>query len=250
MTDSEFPRHGRRGGDPPPEAAAPDDSFADVFNRFTFDSGRSRRRRRKDPEPAEEPETVERERPLEDPHVSGFPSRQAAPAEQPPPEPDPGAAPVGPPPPGWGSRPLQPGPRTDVSWGSQPPPPPAVDAAQPPLPDPGEAPASSVRSYAWTGGRTKSNYKLELETLVSTSEVYRSGPMVRHEHQSIADLCQHPRSVAEVGALLGVPVGVARVLLADMAELGWITVHHTVSDGGSAPHLMLMERVLSGLRRL
>jgi hypothetical protein len=246
MTDSEYPRHGRRDGDPPPEPEGSDDSFADVFNRFTFDSGRSRRRRRKDPEPADEREAVEQEdRQLEDPRVSGLPSKQ-----EPPPAPDMGEASTGPPPPGWGSRPLQPGPRTDVSWGSQPPPPPAVDAAQPPLPDPGDAPASSVRSYAWTGGRTKSNYKLELETLVSTSEVYRAGPMVRHEHQSIADLCQHPRSVAEVGALLGVPVGVARVLLADMAELGWITVHHTVSDGGSAPHLMLMERVLSGLRRL
>jgi hypothetical protein len=110
--------------------------------------------------------------------------------------------------------------------------------------------ASSIRSYAWTGGRTKSNYQLELETLVSTSESFRAGLAVRHEHQAIAELCQHPRSVAEVGALLGVPVGVARVLLADMAELGWITVHQTVTDGDSAPHLMLMERVLSGLRRL
>ena len=114
-----------------------------------------------------------------------------------------------------------------------------------------EAPAaSSIRSYTWTGGRTRSNYQLELETLVSTSEVYRPGVAVRLEHQSIAELCQHPRSVAEVGALLSVPIGVARVLLADMAELGLITVHQTVSESGSAPHLMLMERVLSGLRRL
>ncbi|TWF92559.1 DUF742 domain-containing protein [Saccharopolyspora dendranthemae] len=110
--------------------------------------------------------------------------------------------------------------------------------------------ASSIRSYTWTGGRTKSNYELAIETLVSVGENYRPGAPVRLEHQSIAELCQQPRSVAEVGALLSVPIGVARVLLADMAELGLITVHSTVSESGSAPHMMLMERVLSGLRRL
>lgn len=114
-----------------------------------------------------------------------------------------------------------------------------------------EAPAaSSIRSYTWTGGRTKSNYELAIETLVSVGENYRPGAPVRLEHQSIAELCQQPRSVAEVGALLSVPIGVARVLLADMAELGLITVHNTVSESGSAPHMLLMERVLSGLRRL
>ncbi|MDI2031592.1 DUF742 domain-containing protein [Saccharopolyspora sp. TS4A08] len=110
--------------------------------------------------------------------------------------------------------------------------------------------ASSIRSYTWTGGRTKSNYELAIETLVSVGENYRPGAPVRLEHQSIAELCQQPRSVAEVGALLSVPIGVARVLLADMAELGLITVHTTVSESGSAPHMLLMERVLSGLRRL
>ncbi|MBB5153744.1 DUF742 domain-containing protein [Saccharopolyspora phatthalungensis] len=120
-----------------------------------------------------------------------------------------------------------------------------VESAEPDAPA-----ASSIRSYTWTGGRTRSNYQLELETLVSTGEVYRPGAPIRLEHQSIAELCQHPRSVAEVGALLSVPIGVARVLLADMAELGLITVHQTVSESGSAPHMVLMERVLSGLRRL
>ncbi|RRO15409.1 DUF742 domain-containing protein [Saccharopolyspora rhizosphaerae] len=110
--------------------------------------------------------------------------------------------------------------------------------------------ASSIRSYTWTGGRTKSNHELAIETLVSVGENYRPGAPVRLEHQSIAELCQQPRSVAEVGALLSVPIGVARVLLADMAELGLITVHNTVSESGSAPHMLLMERVLSGLRRL
>ncbi|CAM00034.1 hypothetical protein SACE_0692 [Saccharopolyspora erythraea NRRL 2338] len=128
---------------------------------------------------------------------------------------------------------------------------PEPEAAPAPPPVEPEAPAaSSIRSYTWTGGRTRSNHQLELETLVSTGDAYQPDSVLRLEHQSIAELCRHPRSVAEVGALLSIPIGVARVLLADMADLGLITVHQTVSESGSAPHLMLMERVLSGLRRL
>ncbi|MFD0491016.1 DUF742 domain-containing protein [Saccharopolyspora spinosporotrichia] len=35
------------------------------------------------------------------------------------------------------------------------------------------AAATYIRPYAWTGGRTRSNHRLELETLVSTSEMCR-----------------------------------------------------------------------------
>jgi hypothetical protein len=113
-----------------------------------------------------------------------------------------------------------------------------------------EQPATQIRAYAWTGGRTRTSYKLELETLVSTTEACQPSRLQRVEHHSIAELCRHPRSMAEVGAVLGVPIGVARVLLGDMADLGLITVHETVAGNGSASHLMLMERVLSGLRNL
>jgi hypothetical protein len=110
--------------------------------------------------------------------------------------------------------------------------------------------ATYIRPYSWTGGRTRSKQQLELETLVSTSELCQSTRLERLEHHSIADLCRYPRSVAELGAVLGVPLGVAKVLVGDMADLGLITVHHTVTENGSSSHLMLMERVLSGLRRL
>ncbi|MEB3368255.1 DUF742 domain-containing protein [Saccharopolyspora mangrovi] len=114
----------------------------------------------------------------------------------------------------------------------------------------GEAMSTSIRPYAWTGGRTRSNHHLELETLVSASEFCTPERLRRAEHHSISEICLHPRSVAEVGAMLGVPLGVAKVLLGDMADLGLITVHETVSDNSSSSHFLLMERVLSGLRRL
>lgn len=175
--------------------------MAEVFNRFTLDSGRRGRRRkgaRSEPEPQHSTGPAP---------VPSWPSPESVEAPEPAPEPDEGNMPD-------------------------------ADAA------------TYIRPYAWTGGRTRSNRRLELETLVSTSELCHPGRLQRLEHHSIATLCRHPRSVAEVGALLCVPFGVARVLLGDMADLGLITVHETVSESGSKSHLLLMERVLGGLRRL
>jgi hypothetical protein len=117
--------------------------------------------------------------------------------------------------------------------------------------DEGEDSASIVRAYAWTRGRTKSDYHLEIETLISTTDKGRNpAALVQAEYRSVATLCAHPRSVAEVAALLSLPLGVAKVLLGDMAGLGLVTVHESASVAGNSPDLALMERVLSGLHRL
>lgn len=111
--------------------------------------------------------------------------------------------------------------------------------------------SSIVRAYAWTGGRTRSNIDLEIETLVSANDQSRqSAGILQAEHQRVVELCHSPRSVAEVAALMRLPLGVVKVLLGDMAERGLVDVHQTASAGGDTPDLGLMERVLSGLRRL
>jgi hypothetical protein len=118
----------------------------------------------------------------------------------------------------------------------------------PPLPSI-ESSASIVRAYAWTGGRTTSDVHLEIETLVSVNEF--SATAVRPEHQDVLALCSSPRSVAEIAALRGLPLGVTKVLLGDMAAHGLIDVHRTASSyGGDRPDGALLERVLAGLRRL
>ncbi|WP_424185701.1 DUF742 domain-containing protein [Actinokineospora sp. G85] len=110
---------------------------------------------------------------------------------------------------------------------------------------------SIVRPYAWTRGRTRSTFELRLETMVSTSErAADAAAFAESEHRAIGALCHQPRSVAEVANLMGAPLGVAKVLLGDMAQLGLITVHKTATGGANRAHLVLMERVLSGLRRL
>jgi hypothetical protein len=122
-------------------------------------------------------------------------------------------------------------------------------AAEDPPPD--EENAARVRAYAWTAGRTRSNGRLEIETLVVTApraeELFAT---MRAEHQSVARLCRRTRSVAEIGALLHLPIGVVRVLLDDMAGLGLITVHHNETTPDARPDVALMQRVLRGLANL
>ena len=110
---------------------------------------------------------------------------------------------------------------------------------------------SLVRPYARTGGRTRTDYDLAIETLVSTSEQGRaqSNPATP-EHRSICGLCTDARSVAEVSAHLRLPLGVVRVLIGDMADLGLVLIHDSGMVVGDRPSMQFLERVLSGLRRL
>lgn len=110
---------------------------------------------------------------------------------------------------------------------------------------------SSVRPYAWTRGRTRPVQDLAVETLVSTSDESRGlSSICAAEHAAIVELCTEIRSVAEVAALLALPLGVARVLLADMIDAGLVYVHRNTLDGDSGRDLSLLERVLDGLHRL
>lgn len=114
----------------------------------------------------------------------------------------------------------------------------------------GIEPRVSVRPYVRTRGRTRARADLRIETLVSIPSPRR--PLDDPEHRVISDLCDSPRSVAEVAALMRVPLGVARVLIGDMADDGTLTVHRTLDrlGPGSGPDRAVMARVLRGLRAL
>lgn len=112
------------------------------------------------------------------------------------------------------------------------------------------APAAFVRAYAWTGGRTRSHHHFEIETLVTAADPVGVPGAATQWDRAVLDLCREPMSVAEVAALVAVPLGVAKVLLGDMADRGMIVVHEAATDAGDAPTQALMERVLIGLRRL
>lgn len=107
-----------------------------------------------------------------------------------------------------------------------------------------------VRPYTVTGGRTQPRYKLALEALVNAS-VYepRDLSVLAPECQAILQFCLDWRSVAEISAVLRMPLGVARILVADMSADGLVRIHQR-DDSEGRPDLNLLERVLSGLRKI
>ncbi|MFJ4596793.1 DUF742 domain-containing protein [Kitasatospora sp. NPDC088861] len=109
-----------------------------------------------------------------------------------------------------------------------------------------------IRPFAMTGGRTRPRYELALEALVSADVDPQRLATLLPEHQRICTLCREVKSVAEVSALLSLPLGVARILVADLAEAGLVAIHQPASGGesGNQPDVTLLERVLSGLRKL
>jgi hypothetical protein len=123
-------------------------------------------------------------------------------------------------------------------------------------PDDGEphSPGPSlVRPYSRTGGRTKPGRDLALEALVSTTASGRDAwhsPLLTPEHTSVIELCSGTVSVAEIAARLAVPLGVARVIIADMVDLGLVEVMKTAATTGDERDPAFLRRVLSGLQRL
>jgi hypothetical protein len=102
---------------------------------------------------------------------------------------------------------------------------------------------------AWAGGRPPPPVDLAVEARVRTT---REGLAVPPQRTSplwtVSELCRQPRSVAEVAAHLSVPLGVARVLVADLLDDGLVTVQGTLADdAGIEERRELIERVLSGL---
>ncbi|MBN9746849.1 DUF742 domain-containing protein [Amycolatopsis sp. A1MSW2902] len=123
---------------------------------------------------------------------------------------------------------------------------------EPSQPEPPVQPTKSrVRPYARTRGRTHSDHNLALEALVSTSDEGRRYRGVRSiEHRRICDLCLDTRSVAEIAAHLHLPLGVVKVLVGDMADIGLVMLHQTDLVLGDRSSREFMERVLQGLRNL
>ncbi|MFL6127357.1 DUF742 domain-containing protein [Actinophytocola sp.] len=119
----------------------------------------------------------------------------------------------------------------------------------PPLSLEASGPRQLVRPYTRTGGRTHVDYRLELETLLSTP-LGRDYDIVtlRDDYRTICEMCRLPQSVAEISARLGLPLGAARVLIADLVPAELLYVHEVAEEDG--PSVDLLSRVAAGLRKL
>ncbi len=124
-------------------------------------------------------------------------------------------------------------------------------------PEPIEDAESPVRPYTVVAGRTRvpDSLALSVESLVHGIEGPTSG--LSPEARRVLDLTiAHYQSVAELSARLRLPLGVVRVLVADLAGSGRVTVHGSLPDPARTagqPLLAdrrLLESVLDGIASL
>ena len=109
-----------------------------------------------------------------------------------------------------------------------------------------------VRPYTLTAGRTDSRIDLPLEAPVESVLAPQPprwpGNDVRGQ---ILALSAASPSVAEIAAMLSVPLGVARVLIGDLVTQGYLRVHTTLGDSATDDERReLIGRTLRGLRAL
>ncbi|WP_448058447.1 DUF742 domain-containing protein [Cellulomonas hominis] len=117
--------------------------------------------------------------------------------------------------------------------------------------------ARTVRPYAVTGGRVRSSRSdLPLEALVELMPGAVSSRGLEPEKRAILQhAAQTYISIAELSALLHLPVGVIRILVSDLAEDQHVRVHTSepveVHTGQSpALSLSVLESVLNGISAL
>ncbi|HXV93291.1 MAG TPA: DUF742 domain-containing protein [Pseudonocardia sp.] len=107
---------------------------------------------------------------------------------------------------------------------------------------------AEVRPYVMTGGRSRSRTDLPWEALVVTSH---QGRFARGSFETgqILRLCMQMQSVAEVSAHLRIPIGVARVLVADLVADGLLEAA-TPPPRRPAEDVEFLERLMQGVAAL
>ena len=108
-----------------------------------------------------------------------------------------------------------------------------------------------VRPYALIRGRTRpTGESLDLIALVTAVRGARPDSVgLDPEHLEILRLCRLPASVADLAADLDLPLGVVRILIADLRDRSLIRIHHPVPPA-RLPDPRILREVVDGLRRL
>ncbi len=105
-----------------------------------------------------------------------------------------------------------------------------------------------IRPYAITGGRTGGDIEIGLESQIqANTRASQHLGAYRWEAAQLIELVQTPMALIELAARLELPVGVARVLVADLITDGAVVLHTPVA---AQPYGSLLERVLDGVRNL
>ena len=114
--------------------------------------------------------------------------------------------------------------------------------------DSGRKTGRLIRPYAMTGGRTLAESEISLEAQIqATARASQHLGAYRWEAAKVVELVQSPMALIEIAARLQIPIGVARVLVADLVGDGAVMLHIPEKQQSFAS---LLERVLDGVRNL
>lgn len=109
-----------------------------------------------------------------------------------------------------------------------------------------------VRPYALTRGRTR--HSGEAFDLVATVTATRGRAaalsVLAPEHSSVLRAARLPTTVVDIASDVDLPLGVVRILLADLRELGLVTIQAPVSMRARQVDRNTLREVLHGLRGL
>jgi hypothetical protein len=111
-------------------------------------------------------------------------------------------------------------------------------------PEPDDDPV--IRPFMLTGGRTTPMQEgLRIETLLHATQAAMSASL-RFESQRIIELCQAPQSIADLAVAIRVPLGVIRVIVADLIGEGYLRIDEPITEFSPA----LIERIRDRVRAL
>jgi hypothetical protein len=113
-----------------------------------------------------------------------------------------------------------------------------------------------VRPYAVTAGRTRpTGAQIDVISMISAT---RAAPAagtdldaddeLGHDHIRLLRYCRRPVSVADLAIMLDLPLGVVRILIADLRDRGLVNVSAPASTGLRDVHVL--KEVADALRRL
>jgi hypothetical protein len=109
-----------------------------------------------------------------------------------------------------------------------------------------------VRSYVLTRGRTRhTGAAFDLVSTVTTINTRVMDPAaLGPEHVSVLHVAQRPTTVVDIASDVDLPLGVVRILLGDLRELGLVTIKAPVPMQARKVDKSTLREVLHGLRGL
>jgi hypothetical protein len=108
-----------------------------------------------------------------------------------------------------------------------------------------------VRPYTLTQGRTRhAGEAFDLVATVTSTRGHVADPALAPEHISVLQLARVPTTVVDIASDVDLPLGVVRILLADLRELGLVAIRAPVPAKPRQIDRNTLREVLHGLRAL